>query len=205
MAQPSINAALMNDLVARCQAGDRAARDDLVRLILHRMERLARRMLRQFPHVARYVEWEEVLSDATMKLLHALQTHRPACPREFFALAAAIVRNHLIDLARHFKQRIAREVVGGPDDSGILDPLQQHADPASVNPDLDRWTAFHEAVETLPPEEREMFSLIAYHDWSHDDVAALFQCSTKTVQRRYRDAVAALRERLGDEVEPLVG
>ena len=95
MAESTINTLLMNDLVARSRLGDRQARDELLQRILHRLERLARRMLRQFSNVSRYVEWEEVLAEGTMKLLHALETRNPGSTREFFTLAAVIMRNHL--------------------------------------------------------------------------------------------------------------
>ncbi len=204
MADSTINTVLMNDLVARSRLGDHQARDELIQRIIHRLERLARRMLRQFSNVSRHVEWEEVLAECTMKLLHALETRNPGSTREFFTLAAVIMRNHLIDLARHLKKRLQNEVcLGNPEDS-TGDLLQQVAAPESDNKNLDLWTAFHEAVETLPIEEREIFGLIVYHDWSYEEIAELFNCSTKTVQRRYREAVLALRERLGEDMEQLL-
>jgi RNA polymerase sigma-70 factor (ECF subfamily) len=205
MSEPSVNTLLINDLVNRCQTGDRIARDELVGKVIHRLERMAQRMMRKFPNVARHVEWQEVVSEATMKLLHALEKRSPQNTREFFNLAAAILRNHLIDLARHFKQILAREVhLEAGENSSAGDPIGQLADPNAEGDDLDRWAAFHKAVETLPAEEREIFSLVFYHDWPYADIAEMFNCATRTVQRRYKEAILSLRQKLGSDMNRLL-
>jgi hypothetical protein len=48
----------------RMQAGDRVARDELLRGFGDRLERLARKMLRRFPSVGRWVETEDVLQNS---------------------------------------------------------------------------------------------------------------------------------------------
>jgi RNA polymerase sigma-70 factor (ECF subfamily) len=203
MADGSINTVLMNDLVLRAQLGDNTARDDLVRRVLHRLERMSQRMLRKFPNVARHLEWEDILSVATTNLLRTLETRNPSSTREFFNLAAAIIRNHLIDLARRFKRRNELQVpaIVQGESSTAIDLLDsQPSAESTLDEDLDLWTEFHKAVETLDPDEREIFSLIVYHDWPYEEIATLFNCSTKTVQRRYNAAVVALREKLGEDL-----
>jgi RNA polymerase sigma-70 factor (ECF subfamily) len=203
MADTSINTVLMNDLVVRAQIGDLNARDELVRKVLHRLERMSQRMLRKFPNVARHLEWEDILPVATMNLLRTLETRNPSSTREFFNLAAAIIRNHLIDLARRFKKRNELQVpaITSGEDNSRIDLLDNQPSPEStLDEDLDLWTEFHHAVEALDAEDREIFSLIVYHDWPYDEIAKLFNCSTKTVQRRYNGAVLALREKLGEDL-----
>ena len=36
---------------------------------------------------------------------------------------------------------------------------------------MERWSAFHDAVARLAPEEREVFGLTFYHGWSQAQIA----------------------------------
>jgi RNA polymerase sigma-70 factor (ECF subfamily) len=67
-----------------------------------RLERLARKMLRRFPGVHRWAETGDVLQNALLRLLRALQEVRPESVRGFFGLVAEQMRRELLDLARHF-------------------------------------------------------------------------------------------------------
>jgi DNA-directed RNA polymerase specialized sigma24 family protein len=72
----------------RVQAGDLSAREELLRSVGNRLERLARKMLGRFPTVRRWVETDDVLQSALVRLLRALEEVRPDSMRHFFALAA---------------------------------------------------------------------------------------------------------------------
>src|SRR5438874_5131516 len=86
----------------RMRAGDPAARDELFRHACGRLERLTRRMLRDFPGVRRWEQTDDVLQGALVRLLRALEAVRPASARAFLGLSAEQVRRELLDLARHF-------------------------------------------------------------------------------------------------------
>ena len=58
--------------------------------------------------------------------------------------------------------------------------------------DLERWCLFHQQVEQLPPEEREVVGLIFYHEWTQAQVAELFQVNVRTVRRRWESAMQKL-------------
>src|SRR5205085_11644951 len=75
----------------RMRAGDNAARDELIRRMCNRMEHLARKMLKGFPNVARWVETDDVLQNALMRLLRTLQQMQPESMRALHGLAAAHV------------------------------------------------------------------------------------------------------------------
>lgn len=76
----------------RMRAGDPAARDELLRACGGRLERLARKMLRRFPGVRRWAQTGDVLQNAVLRLLRALEQVRPASTRELFGLAAEQMR-----------------------------------------------------------------------------------------------------------------
>jgi RNA polymerase sigma factor (sigma-70 family) len=84
---------------------------------------------------------------------------------------------------------------------GAIGPLTgkdgQEQDPAApVNDaELERWARFHEAVDELPAEEREVVSLIFYHGWTQAEVAQCLQMGERTVRRRWELALITLRDR----------
>ena len=59
--------------------------------------------------------------------------------------------------------------------------------------------AFHEAVERLPAEERELFGLLWYQGMTHAQAAEALGVATKTVQRRWASARLFLEEALNGE------
>src|SRR5207237_232028 len=132
--------------------------DELLRRAWRRLEQLACKMFRRFPSVRRWVDVDDVLQNAALRLLRALEQERPASTRGFFGLAAEQMRRELIDLARHFlgpqgegANLISKGNAERAEDS-IDEPPDQRDDPR----DLERWRTFHEAVERLPAEEREV-------------------------------------------------
>src|SRR5262249_2031728 len=90
------------ELVNRLRAGDRSAWDDLSQHVGGQLERLARKMLRGFPKLRRWEQTQDVLQNATLRLLAALQTVEPGSVREFFGLASLQLRRELLDLHRHY-------------------------------------------------------------------------------------------------------
>jgi DNA-directed RNA polymerase specialized sigma24 family protein len=90
------------------RAGDSEATDAFLRRICGRLERLARSMLRDFPNVRRWADTDDVLQGALMRLLHTLRATQPQDMRHFANLAAMHIRRELLDLARHFRNRLDR-------------------------------------------------------------------------------------------------
>jgi RNA polymerase sigma-70 factor (ECF subfamily) len=189
----------------RVQAGDPAAREELLRGVGNRLERLARKMLGRFPGVRRWVETDDVLQSALLRLLRALQGVRPGSMRDLFGLAAEQMRRELLDLARHYygpHGQGAHHASHGPGVDAST-PANEPPDRADDPDELERWCAFHREVEGLPAEEREVVGLIFYHGWKQADVADLFGVSERTVRRRWEAALVKLHnvlqsERLGE-------
>src|SRR5437868_14126430 len=90
------------DLLERYRAGDRSARDGLIRLAQGRFVALARAMLRRYPHVRRWEETDDLLQAALVRLHRSLAQVQPESVRHFDNLAAAQIRRELIDLARSY-------------------------------------------------------------------------------------------------------
>lgn len=134
-------------------------------LLSERLYLLARRMLSRYPRVRRWNDTDDVFQAAAMRLHRALADTQPESVRGLLALAGTQMHRELIDLARRYTSQGAYEAnhgtnVIGEDDSGralhAVDHASQEQEP------LDRWSAFHKAVEQLPAEAREVFDLVWY-------------------------------------------
>ena len=79
-------------LLVKANAGDDALREQLFRHCCERLERLARRMLADFPAVRRWEQTDDVFQNAAMRLTRSLQDVKPESVRHFYALAATQIR-----------------------------------------------------------------------------------------------------------------
>lgn len=185
----------LQGLLHRFREGDAAALEELLRRTGRRLEQLARVMLHRFPRVRQHEQTGDVMQEAMLSLLSALRQLPFSSTREFYGLAAEHIRRRLIDLTRrHARAHLALDdAIGSPEQLA-----------APQDEEMDRWQALHEAVDTLPADQREVFSLRFYHGWSNQDAAELLQVSTRTVSRLWIRAVLALSQCLGDAVSPML-
>ncbi len=187
-------------------SGDLAARDEILALCSDRLRVLASRMLSRFPNVRRWDDTDDVFQNAAMRLHRALAQTPVESPRHLMALAATQIQRELIDLARHHSgpnSFAANHATGvkGPK-KGDSDTPELVAKAPAPTDSLDRWTRFHEAIEALPTELREVFHLVWYIEADQKTIAALLDCSERTVKSRWREAREAVKAALdGDSPE----
>jgi RNA polymerase sigma-70 factor (ECF subfamily) len=187
------------DLLDRLRAGDPSARSSLIALAQGRFAALARAMLRRYPHVRRWEETDDLLQAALVRLHRSLAEVRPQDVPHFDNLAATQIRRELIDLARSYH---GPEGVGANHHTDGTDPgdrLAQVANGMGRPESLEEWTAFHEAVDRLPEEERRVMDLLWYRGLTHAQAAEALGVATKTVQRRWASARLLIREALHGE------
>jgi RNA polymerase sigma factor (sigma-70 family) len=186
-----LRTASLHDMLARFQGGDQAALDELIRRTVERLQRLAGKMLVSFPAVRAREQADDVLQNALVRLTRSLREVRPPSTADFFRLAAEQIRRELLDLARYHRRRAT---VSQPFPAGMADPSEAGAAEAS---DLDRWQSLHEAVESLPVDQREVFGLTFYHGRTQLEIAELIGVSDRQVRRHWREACLRLNEILG--------
>lgn len=192
MPDSAFNTALLQECLDRWQAGDRTAADELLRAVLARLEKLAGKMMRAFPNVRSLADTDDVLQNSLMRLFRTLRSLRPATPRDFFNLAAVHIRRELLDLARRARNREVGPLLLGSSGSAMTpEPV------APATPDNDRWVRFHEAVDQLPVEEREVVGLVFYHGWTQAQIGELFKVDERTIRRRWASACQRLRDSVG--------
>jgi RNA polymerase sigma factor (sigma-70 family) len=185
----------LRHLLERFHHGESAAVEELFRRAADRLERLARGMLRKFPQVRQREQTVDLLQESMLSLLAALRQLSFSSTREFYGLAAEHMRRRLLDLHRRYAQphrQLQQLAQSGCEGERVIDQS------ASDGAELDRWQALHEAVALLPADQREVFSLRLYHDWSIDEIAALLQVSTRSVTRLWHRAQLQLSEQVGN-------
>ena len=189
--------ATMLELIGRIQAGDGAAYGELARRAGRRLDLLTRRMLARYPDVARWEQAEDVLQNAHRRLWAALRTVTPTSTRSFANFAAHLIQRELIDLARRYR---GPHGLGANQDSDPQDGSRSRLTVAAApaDPDLEFWTACHEAIARLPDEQREVIALTWYAGLPRADIAACLGVCERTVQRRLAEAAAHLQATLGD-------
>jgi RNA polymerase sigma factor (sigma-70 family) len=188
---------IIEDWIRRIQAGDKAARNELLVAVERRLKELASRMLSKYPTVKQHAETGDVYQSACLRLLRALEEVRPTSTREFFALAAVQIRRELLDLARYYKTP-GRRFVSPPEPDGSNMQWEPPPAPAPAADELDRWGRFHTAVEGLPPREREVVGLRFYHGWPEKRIAELLGVDERTVQRDWKAALGRLKAEVGE-------
>lgn len=194
MTNPALNTLGMHDLVDRFRDGDRAAADLLLRSVAAQLERLAVRMIRNFPKIRMSNDTGDVVQGAMLRLTKALADVRPNSTREFAGLAALQVRRELLDLARYCDARKAELSPAEPNTAAF--GTDGSPDPA----EFELWERFHAAAGALPAEEREAFGLLYYHGRTRADAALLLGVSERTVYRWWASACERLVEQLGGQL-----
>lgn len=197
MEQPQTTLAIQGYLDELTGLRGNAPVEPVVRALLERaagrLELLCGTLLfRSYPRLTRpplNLQSDEMLSAVVERLLKAMREARPRNVRQFFAIANQHMRWELNDLARRLDDR-APEV---PIPDGLAATEDSHN--SRVSPVALR---LFQAIDELPDEEREVFSLTRIQGLSRSEAAEILDVSVKTVQRRINRAVLLLSQTLGD-------
>lgn len=141
----------LEELLLRYDSSRSEAFDELIELSIRRLTVLTRKMLAGENLVRRWQQTDDVLQNAALRLQRALKEVCPTTKREFFSLAATMIRREILDMARQLRRQKSdaahhhSEPIS-PENSGELH-LWEGADDNS--PEI--WCRFHEAVDRLEP------------------------------------------------------
>lgn len=195
----------IDKLLARLRAGDDSARDALIEHACDRLSHMIQHRMQDYPVVARWEHKDDVLQQAAMRLYRSLSAVKPENARAFMGLASTQIRRELIDMARKLRgpeglaANLATDAAQRGVDSGKAAPLYEGPDDATGPTTLRQWTEFHQYVEQLPCEEREVFDLCFYQGMTRIDAAGLLGISERTVKRRFQSARLLLHKHLFGE------
>jgi RNA polymerase sigma-70 factor (ECF subfamily) len=194
---------LIEGWIARLKTGDDQARKELINCACDRLTRLSRKMLRGFQRVKRWEATDDVVQNALMRLYRTLAEVQPATAVDFYRLAATNIRRELLDLAKHYygPQGLGANYATVEGNANQKLGIVERAGAPSAEGDgrLEAWAKFHEQVEQLAEEDKEVFDLLWYQQLSQAEAAQLLNLSERTVKRRWASARLKLHEALGGQ------
>lgn len=197
--------ATLECLLGKLAHGDDSARVTLLEICDGRLRELAHRLLGKFAKVRRWDNTDDVAQGAAIRLYRALGETVPDSPRGLMGLMATTIQRELIDLARKHSGPLSYAANHGTNvldatDGGVL-IIEGAADERELDEELplERWEAFHAAVESLPEEHREVFKLVWYLGLDQKAAADTLKISQSTVGRRWREAREMIQAKLGAE------
>ena len=207
MGQAEGNSTQLQVLLDLAASGDDDAYGELIDRASDRLLKLTRKMLRNYPHLRRWEQTDDVFQNAAMRLYRSLQNLKPDSVRSFMGLATLEIRRSMIDLIRHHfgpegaAGKHHSDVFGdSTGDGGVIkNILSQNGEPES----LESWEQFHETVDQLPEEEREIFQLVWYGGLQQQESASLLEVSNRTVQRRLCRARHKITAAMHGEIPPI--
>jgi len=178
-------------------AGDQPA-EPIVRALLDRSVRrlqqlcanLLYRKYRRLTMPPLNLRPDEMLDAVVARLLQAMRSVRPQTVRQFFALVNQHMRWELNDVARRLDEQpnaveVREELVPAPPvSSGSV-----------LTPDGRRMLI---AIDDLPGDEREVFSLLHVQGLTQGEAAEVLGVSVRTVQRRLNRSLLLLAKQLDD-------
>jgi RNA polymerase sigma factor (sigma-70 family) len=198
----------LQSCIDRLKTGDTSARDELIRHSCEQMRQLVGKIMRKYDRLQRWVDIDDVLQNAVVRLLHAMDSVPIDSVQSYFSLAALQIRRELLDLCRHYfgpHGLGANHESANVMDSGEGDPRPVHRPAAAEDTladqyDLSFWSDFHEVMETLPPGERNLFDLIWYHGMTQAEAALVLNLSEAKVKRLWAAARERMKKLLGKDI-----
>lgn len=138
-------------------------------------------------------QWTRSLADAEDVLQEAFLRywrHQRHLPGEPMALLVTSVRRAALDLGRREGRRATRENRAGEDADAHLAWFE-----CPTEGD-ERRAAIEEALQRIPPEQREVLVLKIWGELTFEEIALQLDLPPNTAASRYRYALAALRKQL---------
>ena len=186
----------LQGLIDLAKSGDDRAKTLLLDHACERLLKLTRKMFRNYPTLRRWEATDDVFQNSLVRLHRALQDVEVESVRHFFNLAALQIRRELLDLVKHHlgpagAGRHHHTDHQPSDDAG--GSLSRHLPEPE---DLSMWSDFHETVNNLPDEQKEVVNLLFYEGMSQEEAATVLGVSLRTLKRRWQEAKLALQEEL---------
>lgn len=158
-------------------------------------------------YVARFVpasEAEDIVQDTYIKIQKNIQKSGAEDIRAPRALMFTTARNLAIDQIRHNKVSAIRAV---PDIEAVVS-CDSPPNPEENAIARERFRMFCEALETLPPQQRRVFTLRKVYNLSHQEIAVELGIAVNTIQKHLTKAIktvsAFMAERLDETDLPPV-
>ncbi len=181
----------VRDLLGKVTQQEAGATDLLFQHCMERMRVLAHRLFQSRKDLHLFEESDDLLQKTLVRLHRAIHVLKPSTTRAFMTIALQNMRWALKDLARDMHDRLDK--LGNSKALAKAPSLEE--EPST----LLEWSFFHDAIQSLPQEERETFDLIFYGGMQQEEAAEFLGVSTRTIKRRWRLARILLAKALDNE------
>lgn len=176
-----------SQLMARSQDGDREAYRALLEAMTPYLRSVARRCFKQPADV------EDAVQDVLLTVHMVRHAYDPARP--FGPWLAAIANRRIIDRLRRDTRRRAREVALSADHETFADPA------TNLHKDALDEAALGQAIERLPPDQRQTITMVKLNEMSLKDAAAASGRSIPALKIATHRAIKSLRRLLKPQSE----
>jgi RNA polymerase sigma factor (sigma-70 family) len=180
------------DLMLRYSSGDLAAFKELY-------QRHSQGLYRFIAWRSPRKEWVDEVMQESWASLHQARARYEALS-SFRTYLYQIARNRLIDLTRQHQMITATELGQHDDDNTVFDHLADTShDVATPEDALDskqQVAGLHEAIRSLPNEQREALVLQQFNGMSLEEISQLTATPVETIKSRLRYAMRKLRQHL---------
>jgi RNA polymerase sigma-70 factor, ECF subfamily len=178
----------VTQLLVAWSDGNKAALDELMRLVYQELRRLARRRLgRERPDHS--LQSAGLVNEAYLRLVDQQRVHWQN-RAHFYAIAAQMMRRILVDHARagHVAKR-GGEAIKVPLDEGIAMSAERASELVAIDEALDR-------LAHLDPRKSQVVELRFFGGLSNEETATVLKISANTVMRDWNTAKAWLYREL---------
>ncbi len=178
----------LQSLLHDFEIGDSDAINKIIEHACDRLQKQTRKMLGDYSRVKRWELTDDVLQNSLIRLHRSLLEIKPETPRQFYGLASTQIRRELIDLARHHYSQTGIGQNHQTDNPNLPARIDV-ASTSGIEPmTLEDWSRFHEIVEFLSPEQKEVFELLWYQGFSQQEASTVLDVSIRTIKRRWQEA-----------------
>ena len=196
-AAPEAPAPPITELLQHVAAGDRAGIDAVFAALYPDLKRIARARLHQQGQGGG-MHTTTLVHESFMRLAQA-NTLRLQDRRHFFAYAAKVMRNIIIDSAR---EHLAERRGGGAEHVTLGDAEVEQVAAADGGAELVMMHDALHALEAVDPDLAELVEMRYFGGYSEQEIAELQGVTERTVRRRWDKARAWLYLALADTGNP---
>jgi len=180
-----------HDLIARCQAGEREAFDELIRRYQRRIYTFAYRLTGNADDAA------DVAADTFVRLYSSIGSFRG--DSSFVTWLFRVVTNIYLDSRKRRRAHPTQSLdeMIELEESSVQRQVEDDApSPQRIAEDHERTALLQEAIESLPEFQRVMIVLYHVEGMAYEEIAEALSLPVGTVKSRLNRARLALRKKL---------
>ncbi|MFM7590527.1 MAG: sigma-70 family RNA polymerase sigma factor, partial [Isosphaeraceae bacterium] len=162
-----------------------------------------RRSLNNNARLRRWVQDDDIAQEVSLRLIRACKTTAIQDESHFIHLLLLLLNRTVIDLHRKFygpngwASHIKTDPKATFQQGATQNNTTKNARDGGQPLTMEEWFDFHESIETVLNEREQMvFMMIFFAKYTEKEVAALLDCSDRTVRRDWRDAKMKMQNRI---------